>query len=331
MGASTSRTSTRSASCEPPTASVANNIRLTNIRTHIITTSLTPAKVREFQHMKVVTPAWLTDSVKRGTLHNWREYIFVPGGQRESTQGRRSNQTSLFAHRQAQAPPSSMRSKLFGQNADLTTSPPFPSNASLSKSLLTSRHDSQDEFDVPPPPNPLQPKSRYPTSSPSSPPPLHKASSIPSNTDMLNKDPTSPATCVSVETASKDAESTSPLQPVRVPNYAAHKSNPDAQRVMADANWRAAHTSAAPDFIEGYYKNSRLHHLSAWKAELRALVQEAQEREESGNTLEDVPLDEATKFVGARPLDLASSKGKCKQKSTSHTDRVIMHCDFDSV
>ena len=51
---------------------------------------------------------------------------------------------------------------------------------------------------------------------------------------------------------------------------------------MADPAWRAAHTSVAPDFIEGYYKNSRLHHLSTWKAELKNLVAEAQERAENG-------------------------------------------------
>ncbi|KAJ3015849.1 hypothetical protein NUW54_g935 [Trametes sanguinea] len=36
--------------------------------------------------------------------------------------------------------------------------------------------------------------------------------------------------------------------------------------------------------VEGYYKNSRLHHLSTWKAELKNLVAEAQERAENGGT-----------------------------------------------
>ncbi|KAI6123959.1 hypothetical protein EDD16DRAFT_1517653, partial [Pisolithus croceorrhizus] len=75
---------------------------------------------------------------------------------------------------------------------------------------------------------------------------------------------------------------------VRVPGYAmGRQSNEMAERVMADPQWRAAHTSIAPDFIEGFYKNSRLHHLSMWKAELRNLVLEAQERaerEEFGST-----------------------------------------------
>ena len=48
-----------------------------------------------------------------------------------------------------------------------------------------------------------------------------------------------------------------PEEAKRVPGYAADKSNIAAQRAMADPAWRAAHTSIAPDFIEGYYRNSR--------------------------------------------------------------------------
>ena len=68
----------------------------------------------------------------------------------------------------------------------------------------------------------------------------------------------------------------------RVPGYAAFKSNVNAQRAMAKPEWRKANTSVSSDFIEGYYKNSRLHHLSTWKSELKNLVQEAQVRAESG-------------------------------------------------
>lgn len=66
------------------------------------------------------------------------------------------------------------------------------------------------------------------------------------------------------------------------PAYASHTSNPYARRAMTDPSWRSAHTSVAPDFIEGYYKNSRLHHLATWKAELKGLVAEACERAEAG-------------------------------------------------
>lgn len=127
----------------------------------------------------------------------------------------------------------------------------------------------------------------------------------------------------------------------RVPEYAPRRSNEMAERVMADPQWRAAHTSIAPDFIEGFYKNSRLHHLSTWKAELKGLVAEAQERAENG-VLDALPDDgggAASSGVRTNSTDEFSmrstgfvlrspSRAKGKQKAED-VERVIMHCDFD--
>lgn len=129
----------------------------------------------------------------------------------------------------------------------------------------------------------------------------------------------------------------------RVPGYAMGRSNELAERVMADSQWRAAHTSIAPDFIEEYYKNSRLHHLSMWKSELKNLVAEAQERAESGKfdkahdepgvAIRKRPDNEivATTDVSMRGIELvmrSPSKSKGKQKAEEH-EKVVMHCDFD--
>ena len=127
----------------------------------------------------------------------------------------------------------------------------------------------------------------------------------------------------------------------RVPGYAARRSNEMAERVMANPQWRAAHTSIAPDFIEGFYKNSRLHHLSTWKAELKGLVAEAQERAENG-ALDALPDDgggATAPGVRTNPTDDYSMRGagfvlrspsraKGKQKAED-VERVVMHCDFD--
>ncbi|THG97509.1 hypothetical protein EW026_g4505 [Hermanssonia centrifuga] len=142
-------------------------------------------------------------------------------------------------------------------------------------------------------------------------------------------------------------------QAERVHGYAASGPNAAAERAMADPAWRAAHTSVAPDFVEGYYRNSRLHHLSAWKAELRNLVAEAQERAENsagpGEILENETDESVGKILcenmhgkdwvgdGARDVSMKGAqlvrkgKGKAKQKAEDEDkDRVIMHCDFDS-
>ncbi len=118
------------------------------------------------------------------------------------------------------------------------------------------------------------------------------------------------------------------------PSYASHDSNPFAQRAMAKPEWRNAHTSVAPDFIQGYYKNSRLHHLSTWKAELKDLVQEAQVRAESAEASGKVAAEEDAATAGGvsmRGVEFvmrSPTKGKGKAKEMPE-DRVIMHCDFD--
>ncbi|CAE6437156.1 unnamed protein product [Rhizoctonia solani] len=104
--------------------------------------------------------------------------------------------------------------------------------------------------------------------------------------------------------------------------YAIHAANPDAERLMESAEWRETHTSASGEsFIQGYYQHSRLHHLSKWKSELRNLVAKAQEDAES-QFAQSGPVP---KSMGMALGMLSTGKGKGKV-----TERVIMHCDFDS-
>ncbi|KAH9029068.1 DNA repair protein [Lactarius pseudohatsudake] len=222
--------------------------------THIITCSLTPAKVREFKHMKVVKPEWLVQSAKAGVLLPWQDFIFLPGGRPESAHGRlaQSSLTEFSASK--------------------------PRNSTLDGGRL----------------NPLS-SDRNPSA------PLH----------LLQ------------------APSLHPSPPI--PKYAKHESNPAAQRAMADPAWRAAHTSAAPGFIAGYYANSRLHHLSTWKAELRTLVVEAQERAERGDLHTASRTPETGAGVSMRGAALVMKNPlKGKEKAGHKAERVVMHVDFDA-
>lgn len=228
--------------------------------THIITCSLTPAKVRDFKHMKVVKPEWLVQSAKTGVLLPWQDFIFVPGGRSESAQGRLA-QTSL----------TEFSAHIPRNNSTLEPSKENP---------LSADQDRSGPLHLPqaPPPEPVS--------------------------------PTAPA-----------------------PKYAKHGSNPAAKRAMADPAWRSAHTSAAPGFIAGYYANSRLHHLSMWKAELRTLVVEAQDRAEKGD------IHSASRRSSEAGAGGVSMRGaalvmknplKGKEKVGNKADRVIMHVDFDA-
>ncbi|THH06773.1 hypothetical protein EW146_g9508 [Bondarzewia mesenterica] len=269
------------------------------LSTHIITCSLTPAKIREFKRMKVVRPEWLVNSVRRDTLLPWQDYIFQPGLRVEKSQGGQTAQTSLqgFTAQHTKKAESS-------GHGNINVSPAITILTTPSTSALPSDASSESKSLAP---------------------------------EGLSGGPTSPRTLSKRKTKSSHVPfSTDPASPshaTRIPGYAAHKSNESAARAMADPTWRAAHTSVAPDFIEGYYKNSRLHHLSTWKAELKTLVIEAQERAERGaipdSRFGTSSTDGGVSMRGAELVLRNPLKGKGREKA-GDAEKVIMHCDFDA-
>ncbi|KAI6123176.1 hypothetical protein EDD16DRAFT_1691566 [Pisolithus croceorrhizus] len=198
--------------------------------THIITCSLTPAKIREFKYMKVVRPEWLVESADAGTLLPWMDYIFHPGGRVETSQGSPVGQTTLK--------------------------------------------------------------------------PISKSTPPPSPQVQVNR-----------------SEAQSPVSRSRSPPRPLYTTDPST------------------DFT----RTQRLHHLSMWKAELRNLVLEAQERaerEEFGSTQDrDGPVvrekagaqSSSTTDVSMGGVEFtlkSPTKNKGKHKADNH-ERVVMHCDFD--
>ncbi|KAF8579478.1 DNA repair protein [Ramaria rubella] len=119
----------------------------------------------------------------------------------------------------------------------------------------------------------------------------------------------------------------------RIPSYASHDSNPYAKRKMEDPQWRAENTAVAPGFIEGYYRNSRLHHLSTWKTELQDLVAKAVERVENAEEREEFDLDSlkgTTSGTSMSGVQFRRPGSPRKGKSAKPVRQTIMHCDFDS-
>ncbi|KAI0317485.1 hypothetical protein OF83DRAFT_1283395 [Amylostereum chailletii] len=277
--------------------------------THIITCTLTPAKIHEFQHMKVVRPEWLVQSVQAQIILPWRDFIFRPNERIETPQGRNAQAALPFAQRnpnpRAGFPPSP--EDVSFQDVDLT--PPEPSFAS------------EPSFDG-------SPNSQF------TPPRA-------ANNGYGHGRGRGRGWGRGRGQARGRGRGQGPAQG-RVPYtidsrnpYAAAKSNPHAARAMADPAWRAAHTSAAPDFIEGYYRNSRLHHLSTWKAELRALVAEAQDRAERGDVPAVAHVSQTTDGVSMKGAELVlrnplKGKGRERRAGEGEGGRVVMHVDFDA-
>lgn len=87
-------------------------------------------------------------------------------------------------------------------------------------------------------------------------------------------------------------------------------SNARSAALLKDEAWRLQETAVnATEFLDKYYRESRLHWLSTWKAELKKMVGELSE---------------------GREIDLAKQKRKGPLKGTEQDGRVVMHIDFDS-
>ncbi|CAK9779532.1 unnamed protein product [Cutaneotrichosporon oleaginosum] len=128
-----------------------------------------------------------------------------------------------------------------------------------------------------------------------------RASPLPLAEESTVVEAEEPVEVVEIETTDPD-----PNRPGREgvwENYAVHKSNPHAARLMQTDGFREQKTAVqGTAFIDSFYQNSRLHLLSTWKAALKLLVAEAR------GLAEHVP----------RVLPPASA------------ERVIMHVDFDA-
>lgn len=76
--------------------------------------------------------------------------------------------------------------------------------------------------------------------------------------------------------------------------------------LMSDPHWLLEHTSASPDFLKGYYGQSRLHVLSSTKEEAKLFV---------------------ARYYASNPPPMPKKR---KLHGTAVDGRTIMHCDLDS-
>lgn len=120
-------------------------------------------------------------------------------------------------------------------------------------------------------------------------------------------------------------------------HYYKTESNEHAAKALQSEAWRAQNTAEqgnAGGFIDGYYQNSRLHHLSTWKAELKVLVRDAQKRSEEALTKAEVKeLAEGAEESGQATHFLSKSvlpSIPLPAVPSGSANRVIFHVDFDA-
>ncbi|GAB7341118.1 hypothetical protein MBLNU457_7426t1 [Dothideomycetes sp. NU457] len=303
--------------------------------THIIASNLTPKKAVEFKRYRIVKPAWIVDSVKAGRLLPWNEYRVVDEGVGQKVLGFDNGQVVTQTNNKVRGyrdqTDASWYTSQLAQQQYSASKPPPAKQPSFTQTLTPGDDDINDsDFER------LEEQSRPVARPPKA------AKEIVDDFSDFDEDPqeerthednsslrtpprTSPPVAAPAESAlSTDVPSPLPEQLDEVPREdiasrgTKRSRSPEAHSpsktskltaeehnaiLLADPRLRKS-TVVNPEFLEQYYRESRLHHLSTWKADLKSQLQ-------------------------ALTAEKSSSQ-KVRQKRPPGARRYIMHVDFDS-
>ncbi|KAK5135750.1 hypothetical protein LTR08_004736 [Meristemomyces frigidus] len=312
--------------------------------THIIASNLTPKKREEFKRYRMVKPAWIVDSVNGGKLLPWDAYRVIDEGVGQKVLGFDNGQVVTQASRKTQGyreqtSTSWYTSQLKGREAD--TPATVKKLPSFTQPLTPEEEIDDDEYPVPEitssieraldqddygsqylsPELPHQPCGVLDAATSLETPPKTSPPPVPSEDEAAAKGrATSPveAAMPAVESAAafrpregsqepdysmaivRNSEKLRDISPSKLADMTAEEHN---ALLLSDPRIRKS-TVVHPDFLEQYYRESRLHHLSTWKADLKSQLQ-------------------------ALAAEKSSSQ-KTKLKKLPGQRRYIMHVDFDS-
>ena len=291
--------------------------------THIIASNLTPKKKTEFARYRIVQPQWVIDSVRAGKLQPWDQYRVVDEGTTQKILGFDNGQIVSQANTQTrtyrdQTQSSWYTQQLKGQqnqdalggdnaiNATLMLPPgqaqkqaagPSVDNDTMNDSFndddlneveafegdaafSDDEHLPNDRVEGPEFARRQDENFQEPPESPQ---------------DRGNKDgvPITP---------DPSRDSSASASDIRSPGKKTLTAEEHNAILLADPRMRKSST-VNPDFLKQYYQESRLHHLSTWKAELKAQLQALTQEK--------------------------SASQRSQQKRKPGARRYIMHVDFD--
>ncbi len=269
--------------------------------THIIASAMPPKKIVDFTKYRVVKPAWVMDSIKAGKLLPWADYRVFEDGPRQKTI--KFGQGKMFSQATQQSPvgyreqtQNSFYTSQFQKPPDAdsrgSSSPfqPTPARKPAAPALETiddfDDFDDFDDMDVDVLEEaPVLPKQQ-----------AEVGGSSDSNGQPLELDPRLPA---ETQGSGVGHEIEAPKQPP--PGETPMTSEEHNALLLQDPKIRKSST-ANPEFLKQYYSESRLHHLSTWKAQLKSQLMSM--------TAEKRPAKAVRPRSGSR--------------------RYVMHVDFDS-
>ncbi|KAK7745077.1 deoxycytidyl transferase [Cytospora paraplurivora] len=289
--------------------------------THIIASSLTPKKAIEFGNYRIVKPAWVVDSIAAGKILPWADYRVIDGGARQKIikfdDGKLSSQANASQRGYKEQTQNSFYTSQFKTSATPVTDGKFRGSSSVCRTPTPSRYmpsklealeSIEDDYDdevldeldkaglrTPSPVlnEPMPPEDDM----------IEDAGAIFMEVDNLEADQVVPVKAERVVPEQPGQLDKSIVEDVRGPGKRPMTSEEHNAWLLSDPKIRKSST-ANPNFLKQYYSESRLHHLSAWKAELKTRMQK----------LANEKAASATKPIKRRP----------------GSRRYIMHVDFDS-
>ncbi|PYI05409.1 DNA damage repair protein Mus42 [Aspergillus sclerotiicarbonarius CBS 121057] len=271
--------------------------------THIIASALTPKKREEFRRYRIVKPAWVVESVKAGRMLPWDAFRVLDEGQSQKVlkfdDGRMVSQTnSPKSGYREQTDSSWYTSQLQTASVDraeLQRSPlqdpempgiadQLPSGSTQSDYGEFPSFVSLDETSKTP--NTPSPQNGVP---PGTPPdkesPLEREDV---GTDTNLREPVGGQLDV--------APAPLPLLHESIPAKLDMTSEEYNAQLLSDPRMRNSST-ANPEFIQQFYSESRLHHLSTWKADLKAQLQSAAKEKLQSQLKRRKPVPGARRYI----------------------------------
>ncbi|KAJ9155943.1 DNA repair protein REV1 [Coniochaeta hoffmannii] len=271
--------------------------------THIICSALPPKKTIEFSRYRMVKPAWVVDSTRAGKLLHWADYrVIDEGGARQKTirldggkmSTQATQQTPLRYREQTQNSFYTTQLRAMGTSPAQGSSSPLVTPGSKRPSLLAVESieevlDEEMDDDIADLIDAVEQDQQAETE--------------------VRQEATEDTPVVLATTEEKGEELRSaakmlPPDPPAPPKEGRTLTSEEHNALLlSDPRMRKSST-ANPEFLKQYYSESRLHHLSTWKAELKSKMQR-----------------------------LAAERGQVAPKGVKRkpgSRRYIMHVDFDS-
>lgn len=271
-----------------------------SVATHIIASSLTPKKREEFRRYRIVKPAWVVESIKAGRLLPWEDFRVVDEGQTQKvlkfSSGRLLSQTN------------SQQTGYKDQISSSWYTPPLKTSSAINQADSTLRQPSIPSKTINTSDEPLNTSTQSDYGDFPSFTAFEEADKGSSNIAKDDSLAASGSDTNQIDHGSRTSSPTPDLdkappspQIEPVPQSEITSETYNAQ-LLTDPRMRGS-SVVNPEFLQQYYRESRLHHLSTWKAELKSQLQAAAKEKSQSQ------IGRKKRVQGAR--------------------RYILHVDFD--